>query len=131
MKTDWSEVDQFRVQRIQGYESPIGATWGMFFFWFGSKCVRVIACDGTETDWEHVSVSVAIGKTQRTPTWDEMCFVKGKFWDEEESVIQFHPPKSEYVNNHAHCLHLWKCVSVEFPLPPSILIGIKGATMVS
>ena len=40
---------------------------------------------------------------------------------------QFHPPRSEYVNNHPNCLHLWKPVGAEFSMPDSILVGIKEA----
>jgi hypothetical protein len=48
------------------------------------------------------------------------------FWDGEEVVIQFHPPKSEYVNNHLGCLHLWHPTRDKIPLPDSILVGIKN-----
>lgn len=54
--------------------------------------------------WEHVSVSLE----NRCPTWDEMCFVKDLFWEPEECVIQYHPPRSKYVNNHPYVLHMWK-----------------------
>ena len=40
--------------------------------------------------WEHVSVSYK----NRVPTWDEMCKVKDMFWNDEECVVQYHPPKS-------------------------------------
>lgn len=63
--------------------------------------------------WEHVSVSLY----NRLPTWDEMCLVKSLFWDEEETVIQFHPKKSQYVNQHPFCLHLWKKIGVDAELP--------------
>jgi hypothetical protein len=69
-------------------------------------------------DWEHVSVSTAI----KTPTWEDMCFIKGLFWDREDCVVQFHPPRSLYVNNHPFCLHLWRNVKIQFPLPPAELI---------
>jgi hypothetical protein len=52
-----------------------------------------------------------------------MCFVKDLFWDEEECVVQFHPPKSKYVNHHTRCLHLWKQIGVVVPMPPTKLIG--------
>lgn len=71
--------------------------------------------------WEHVSVSL---KT-RMPTWTELQFVKDLFWEDEEAVIQIHPKKSQYVNNHAFVLHLWRPTEVEIPLPPSILVGLK------
>lgn len=69
--------------------------------------------------WEHVSVSIP----DRCPTWDEMCFVKDLFWDESETVIQFHPKRSEYVNKHEYCLHLWKPPGGDIQLPPSICVG--------
>jgi hypothetical protein len=52
-----------------------------------------------------------------------MCFVKDLFWDDEECVMQLHPPKSDYVNCHPNCLHLWKPVGQDIPRPPSELVG--------
>lgn len=75
--------------------------------------------------WEHVSVHMVSDGKQRTPTWAEMCKIKDLFWSEDETVIQFHPPRSEYVNNHKHCLHLWRPIGQEVILPPSELVGIK------
>lgn len=71
--------------------------------------------------WEHVSVSTP----SRCPTWEEMCFVKNLFFHPEETVIQIHPPKSEYVNFHNFCLHLWRPIGQTIPLPPSITVGPK------
>jgi hypothetical protein len=53
-----------------------------------------------------------------------MCFVKDLFWSEHECVVQFHPPRSVYVNNHPFCLHLWH--KPNLPTPPVILVGIKA-----
>lgn len=64
--------------------------------------------------WEHVSVSLK----NRCPTWEEMCVVKDIFWEESECVVEFHPPKSEYVSIHPYCLHLWKKIGAEYELPP-------------
>jgi len=58
---------------------------------------------------EHVSVSL----NRRCPKWDEMCMIKDIFWDEEELVAEFHRPKSQYVNLHPYCLHLWRKVGWE------------------
>lgn len=85
------------------------------------QTVHAIASDGM--GWEHVSVS----RRDRCPTWDEMCQVKALFWDEEDCVVQFHPPRSEYVNNHEFCLHLWRPVGIRLPMPESIMVGIKVA----
>lgn len=63
--------------------------------------------------WEHVSVSLR----NRCPTWEEMCAFKDIFWEEEECVVQFHPPKSEYVNLHPYCLHMWKKIGCQYESP--------------
>lgn len=83
----------------------------------------VIASDGQ--GWEHVSVHAVSDAKERTPTWAEMCKIKEVFWEDEETVIQYHPPKSEHINNHKYCLHLWKPVGMEIPLPDSILVGFQ------
>lgn len=93
--------------------------------------LRIVASGGdadlkVSEGWEHVSISTQ----RRPPNWQEMCFVKTLFWEPEETVIQFHPPESSYVNNHPHCLHLWK-PPFEVRLPPSILVGIKDAGIVT
>lgn len=68
--------------------------------------------------WEHVSVSYS----NRCPTWEEMCRVKNMFWNDDECVIQYHPPKPDYVNNHPYCLHLWRKCGENFETPPKDLI---------
>jgi hypothetical protein len=79
--------------------------------------LRVIATDND--GWEHVSVSTP----SRCPTWDEMCLVKLLFWDAEDCVMQLHPPESRWINNHPHCLHLWRPQAVEIPQPPAWMVG--------
>lgn len=68
----------------------------------------------TSLPWEHISVSAQ----GRCPTWEEMNWVKDLFWEPEECVLQFHPPRSVYVNRCPFALHLWKPVGVLIPLPP-------------
>jgi hypothetical protein len=65
-------------------------------------------------DWDHVSVSLR----HRSPTWAEMCYVKDIFFEPEETVIQYHPPKSKYINQHPYVLHMWRQHGVEYELPP-------------
>lgn len=93
-------------------------------------CLRVVVGAGAESDWqamglplpafEHASVSV-VGE-ERCPTWAEMCYIKDLFWGPEECVIQYHPPRSQYVNNHPYVLHLWKPKGVAIPLPPRVCV---------
>lgn len=90
----------------------------------------VIASNGG--GWEHVSISIrdyrkkkVIKPVVRTPTWNEMCFIKSCFWKDDEEVMQLHPPKSDWISNHNYCLHLWRPIESKIPLPPSIMVGIK------
>lgn len=90
--------------------------------WRGYE-IRCQASDGE--GWEHVSVTI---NRDRIPNWEIMCFVKETFWDEEDTVVQFHPPKSQYVNCHPNCLHLWRPTEVTLPVPDPILVGPKCNT---
>lgn len=83
------------------------------------QMLRIVASNGVLIPWEHVSVSTK----NRCPNWAEMNFVKELFWDAEEAVMQLHPPRSRYVNNHPYCLHLWRPLEAEIPLPPTIAVG--------
>jgi len=74
--------------------------------------------DDISDGWEHVSVSTP----RRPPNWKEMCFIKDLFWDAEDVVVQFHPPKSVYKNVHPHCLHLWRSTTATIPMPKTLLV---------
>lgn len=73
--------------------------------------------------WEHISVSPK--KLRIIPSWDDMCRLKDIFWNEDESVIEIHPAKNEYVNNMPNCLHLWRCYYKDMVLPPSCFVGTR------
>lgn len=68
--------------------------------------------------WEHVSVSMQ----SRAPNWQEMCFVKDLCWNDDELVMQFHPPKALHIDIHSHCLHLWRPQNGHVVLPPRLLV---------
>ena len=89
--------------------------------------LAVIADDGLPysrafQNWEHVSAYKHYDDKRYIPTWNEMCLIASLFWDEEDCVIQYHPPKSEYVNNNPYVLHLWRPIGIEMPIPPKELI---------
>ncbi len=71
--------------------------------------------------WEHASVSTP----NKTPSWEIMCRIKDIFWSGDECCIEYHPKEEDYVNMHEHCLHIWKPIGIEIPMPPSIMIGFK------
>lgn len=108
--------DRVEAHRVAG--DPRWGCTGAFQF----DHLRVIASEGE--DWDHVSVSTET----RTPTWDEMEFIRGLFFGDEETVMQLSVPRSEHINNHPHCLHLWRPQKATIPRPPGILVGIPFAT---
>lgn len=96
---------------------------GLFLVPVLGTMMQCIASDGM--GWEHVSASPRSSK--RVPTWDEMCALKAVFWDDDDAVMQLHPPRSSYVNNHSYCLHLWRPVEPQrIPLPPTMLVGDRN-----
>ena len=95
-----------RLQILEERDEGFAAT-----FIHPYKPGQVFIIASWDMGWEHVSVSMK----NRCPTWEEMCAIKDIFWCESECVVQYHPPKSEYINNHPYCLHLWKKTSGDFP----------------
>ena len=63
--------------------------------------------------WDHVSVSLEC----RIPRWTEMCFIKDLFFKPDEIVIQYHPAKSNYVNDCKYALHMWRPQNEKIPMP--------------
>jgi hypothetical protein len=116
------EIEKYRVQSGP-YNSPTGNQGHGAFLDvpYKSGKLTIMAYNGYHDGWEHVSVSMK----NRCPNWEEMNWIKSLFWDEEDCVIQFHPPKSKHVNNHPYCLHMWRCTNKAFPMPDMITVGIK------
>ena len=121
MRRSGKHLNQFRKDHPTLGKSPKDSLCGFFLIPSpvpGNHELRVISSgehwDDPLGEWEHVSVSTQT----RCPTWEEMCKVKNLFWNESETVLQFHPKRSEYVNNFPYCLHLWK-PRTEVQLPPT------------
>jgi hypothetical protein len=111
--------NKYRV-RTGAYASPDSyGNSGAFRVPIGTRYATVICSDGE--GWEHVSASFK----DRCPTWDEMCKIKDLFWDAEDCVVQYHPPRSEYVNDFPYCLHLWRPTNQDMPRPPAWTVGRK------
>ena len=119
-----SNIEQYRIRAGEWGSNP-GDDYGAFEI--PGPCnmiLRIIASSGDSEigiDWEHVSVSCR----NRCPNWTEMCYVKDLFWDAEETVMQLHPPRSQWINLHPYCLHLWRPQLEVIPMPPSITVGIN------
>lgn len=102
--------------RQTAMDGGIGEIWQA-----GKAFATVIWSNGG--GWEHVSMCPY--KRSHTPTWEEMCRLKDMFFHDDEVVVQYHPAKSEYVNNMPNCLHLWRPINEVMPTPPTIMVGIR------
>ena len=109
MKDSRIQITQHCLDGFAGYYKAVN-TDGSIIFSIGQG-------------WEHASIRPFRGKM---PTWADMCLVKDIIWGDDEWVVQYHPPKEEYVNNVDNCLHLWKPINEIMPTPPSMLVGVKG-----
>ena len=111
-------IEKYRLKNST-WATKEGDQFGFFFIPMkpGTTPLKVMVApfDGGNR-WEHVSVSLP----SRCPTWEEMAFIKALFWDDDDCVVQFHPPRSEYVNNHPYCLHLWRDTLNGHETPPMI-----------
>lgn len=113
------EVNKFRVRDGLLASTDDDGFNGFFCLYIKDKRVKVIASDGM--GWKHVSVSLH-DTPNKPPTWDIMCSVKNLFWDEEDTVVQYHPAKKDYVNFHKGCLHLWQPLNEKLPTPPPMMV---------
>lgn len=101
-------------------EAPNDGMGGRYYDSISGKWLHFIF--SYQMGWEHLSVSMP----NKTPTWDQMCKMKDIFWGDDETCIEYHPRKADYVNNHPHCLHIWKPTEEMLPTPPSIMVGFKS-----
>lgn len=102
-----AEMEQYRALHPEG-------GWGddrCGYFAIGPKRLNVIVSDGL--GWDHVSVSRF---DRKTPTWEEMSWVKNTFFAPSEWVVQYHPAQIDYINK-ANVLHLWRPQGMEIPRP--------------
>jgi hypothetical protein len=115
--TEFAEQNRVRSGRLRS--TPAFGNNGAFEFEFRNRLLKVIISDGHR--WDHVSVSTP----NRCPNWEEMSWIKDIFFEPEETVIQIHPPQSDYINNQPCTLHMWRPQDAVVPTPPSWMIGFK------
>jgi len=108
---DLTELNHYR---IAGLAQP--RYEGAFLIETSAGDLRIIACCGE--GWDHVSVSLE----HRCPTWEEMERVKRLFFRDNEVAYQLHMPPARHINNHPHCLHLWRPHRLPIPQPPEWMV---------
>lgn len=125
---DLNELNAYRLKddelRIYGTIGDSSGN-GCFKVFVDGRSFFVVASNGG--GWDHVSISPCNKHRKTCPTWEEMCEIKRMFFKPEECAVEYHPPESEYVNQHPYCLHLWRTNNGEkIPAPPSIFVGLKA-----
>jgi hypothetical protein len=72
----------------------------------------ILARDPFNARW-HLSISCA----DRYPTWDEICDARYALVPDNATMAMLLPPRSEYVNIHKNCFHLFEIDPVVVPTP--------------
>ncbi len=106
-------LEKHRIE-LPGYPASTSKNGALRIHHMG---LGIIYSDGE--GWEHVSVS----RRGRTPSYEDMDWVKRQFWSDDECVMQLHVPVDDHVNCHPNCLHLWRPTDKEIPRPPAIFVG--------
>ena len=112
--------NEFRIRDgVMASDDSIGNKGAFKFRSINPKShgIWLVCICSDELGWEHVSCYSYWGKERMIPSWEHMCLVKSLFWDDEDCVMQLHPPKSQYVDINPFVLHLWRPVHKEIPMP--------------
>lgn len=116
-----NELNKYRIisKRVMEIYGSIGdESNGAFSVKSPVDASQLVVIASTDDEWEHVSVS----RRTRPPSWREMEYIAKMFFNENETWVQYHVPKSEHVNIHPNCLHWWRSVNKTFPRPPSEMV---------
>lgn len=107
------------AQRIKAQEDEFNRAWRMKQG--AGKGLLVLASVATYGlhAWYHVSFS----RRDKVPSYDEILWVREHFFSPDMKAIQVFPKKSNHVNFHPNCLHLWANLCVD-PLPNFDVLGL-------
>lgn len=123
--SNWAFLNQHRLKSGPYASTPEDGFNGAFGFNLPGEARFIVCVCSDGMGWQHVSVSFGAGTT-KTPSWEIMCQIKDLFWEPEDVVVQYHPARSQYVNCHPGCLHLWRPTSQPLPVPSPMMVGPKS-----
>lgn len=101
------EILKTRNLQVKAIDRDMPMIGGSYYDSVSGKWLNFIF--SIQMGWEHLSVSMP----SKTPSWDQMCVMKDLFFEDDEECFEYHPKKSEYVNIHPHCLHIWRPIMEE------------------
>lgn len=109
-----TKLNCYRVQYLGSFGNESN---GKFIIPTKGAVYQVIASTGL--GWDHVSVSVIRPNNQlRIASFEELEMIRSMFFLKDETVIEFHPRKQDYVNQNEFVLHLWRPNQEILPIPP-------------
>jgi hypothetical protein len=111
-------ANRWRVRNGRFGSTEVDGWNGHFLVPFDGEVWQVLISDGM--GWRHLSASNAYKKM--LPPWSVMCRLKEAFWGDQDWVVQFHPAKDDWINDHPFVLHLWQPLNEELPKPPVVLV---------
>ena len=91
---------------------------GCFLVPLEGELWHVILGDGM--GFRHLSVTNAQKKI--LPSWTVLTRLRDAFFDDSSWVVQYLPPKDQYVDDHPFCLHLWE--SIDEPMPHPLIVMV-------
>jgi hypothetical protein len=113
------KADRWRIKKGAGQlDSNQTDGWnGAFIVPLEGEMWQVIISD--QCGWRHLSATNA--QKKQLPSWHIMCRLRDAFFPDDAWVVQFHPPKEDYIDIHPYVLHLWECLD-GFPTPIFALV---------
>lgn len=96
----------------------IGDDGGMYKSRDGLAVIISCSIERDGNSWVHLSVS----RKKSIPTWVDLINVKEIFLGKDTLAIQILPSRSEYINVHEFCLHIYQCLE-DRPIPDFRKLG--------
>jgi hypothetical protein len=115
-----ARANRWRIRKECGkWSSTDEDGWnGAFLVPVDGEMWQVLLGDGM--GWKHLSVTNA--QKKQVPPWNVMCRLRDYFFDDDAWVVQFHPPRDAYINDHPFVLHLWQSIDAEMPTPLAVMV---------
>lgn len=105
--------NRFKLHDFSLEPDDLGVVFSARFEGGAYSCwLRVVV--GVGHGWDHVSVS----RSNATPTWAMLEYIKRFVCEPDEVMMQLHVPSADHVNIHPYVLHLWRPHGASIPLPP-------------
>ena len=115
---------ELNAYRDKAWERALGSlgndVGGCFKVKSESRQGTVLAVVASSAEgWDHVSVSTPL----RCPNWAEMEQIKRLFFKEDEVAMQLHVKPDNHISVHNFCLHIWRPIYAQIPMPPSWMVA--------